>query len=125
MAESRNFQCFNVSSAAIPLPLAIIFGAGDGVVGGQAARSRRLAGEEGLPRAAHRTGNFTTFVVICERVACSGRVSIHMEKLTFCWLRGAEQLHITFVPGVGGGGGSMSAESMSRCRLNARMLRYA
>ena len=108
MAESRNFQCFNVSSAAIPLPLVIIFGAGDGVIGGQAARSRRLAGEESLPRAAHRTGNFTTFIVICEKVACSDRLSIHMKKnwhfvgdelraspiyiCTWCWRRG--RLHV-------------------------------
>ena len=127
MAESRSFRHFYNSnvpflSAAIPLPLVLIFGAGDGVVGGQAARSRRLAGEESLPRAAHRTGNFTTFVVICAKVTCSGRFSIH--SYGEIWHFVGDELHIAFVPGVGGGGGSMP-ESMSRCRLNALRLRYA
>ena len=101
-------QCFNVSSAAIPLPLVIIFGGSDGVVGGQAARGRRLAGEESLPRAAHRTSNFTTFVVICAKVNMFrpsfdsyGKFDILLVTrcgtapyyiCTWCWRRG--RLHV-------------------------------
>ena len=117
MAESRSFRHFYNSnvpflSAAIPLPLVLIFGAGDGVIGGQAARSRRLAGEESLPRAAHRTGNFTTFVVICAKVTCSGRVPIHTYGKIWHFvgdkLRAGYMLHLYLV----------LAEGAARCQRN-------
>ena len=52
------------SSAAVPLPLVVIVVVGDGVVGGQAARGRRLSGEERPPRATDSSG-LGVLVVVC------------------------------------------------------------
>ena len=76
MCFRQNNLAFNVpffSSAAVPLPLVVIVVVCDGVVGGQAARGRRLSGKQRPPRAAAaaESSGLSILAVVCVTFFCS------------------------------------------------------